>query len=506
MTRQLNRTSHWWVEVHRHKDQPLNLTRLIVSAGTRKGMGEPAGTFHVTLKGSSEPGQWQMDLLEAIPDDAWVMCGATDADGVDWVVMIGLVDAIRRQRIGSAGATTYTIQGRDHGKILTKTDLLDMPWLATDLGSVNGSAALLEDWLKRDNSRSPGSTVDALLQSFLGGVIRPKYRSWAVPESMVLPSNGASVPLERRQFSDVLSRKIQMDLPGRRYSDVIIPTGVSTGGGLWATMAQNANLAMNEMFCDLVPTSIYRPFNMVDGSFSALPGVTLRQRPFPAVADIPLVIDNKVVSENGGPPPSDDWRVLPATNLPESDFDVMEVGKSGAERFNWFSMEPGNGDEMATRGAQALLAGETPASKYWDSAPVVLLGSIERHGRTLLQPGSIYLAPDGKSNELWLGTAWARVLRDWYAPNAAFLSGTASVAYLCPGIHIGERLRVHMNDGGVEEYYIESVEHRYTRNSDGSSHGTTHLGITRGWRLSDPSQDYAAEVERWLRNNLEAST
>ncbi|MEN9815340.1 MAG: hypothetical protein RLZZ412_1322, partial [Verrucomicrobiota bacterium] len=86
-----------WAEVHRIDRPVLVLTGAIVSGMTRKSLGEPAGTFSLTIKPSYIPGYDGGSLFRFVADDDWVLIGATDSDGVDWVLMLGLVDSVRRQ-------------------------------------------------------------------------------------------------------------------------------------------------------------------------------------------------------------------------------------------------------------------------------------------------------------------------------------------------------------------------------------------------------------------------
>lgn len=503
----------WKTEIHTHDAGRLDLSSAIVSASTRKTLAEPAGTFNVTLKPTDRPGGDFVNLLGQISDDDWALVGATDSDGVDWIITTGLVDSLRRQRSGTAGSTTYTLQGRDLGKVLIKTDLLDMPWLGTELGSGYRTAYVANLIINSIDplDLSPGRAVAALLEYGLaGGAYRGSAQFWAVPESLAFGPITGKPPVDPfiRQASDVIATDIDPDTSGIMPSQITIPTGIGTGGGLWAMLTQYANTLLNELHVDQIPESraFVSPTAFAigpDGYSKSKQTVRLRQRPFPSIT----TLSSRAGSDLGiGVTGSDTWRVLPANEFPETDLEAYDVGRSGAERFNWFSVDSAIGPEVTQKAIYAMLQGQTPQGQWWDSIPAVFQTSIERHGLTRLQQATTYLTSAAQDGDMLIAREWTRLLRDWYAPNPVFLSGTATIAYLAPGVRVGERFRVRLTDGTVEEFYIEGVEHRFVKRPDGSAHGNTTLSITRGWSLPDANADYATAVERWLRDNLEAMT
>ena len=514
------RNSRWKAEVHTHDAGALDLSAAVVSASTRKSLAEPAGSFTMTLKPSARPGGDGVDLLSQIRDDDWMLVGATDADGVDWITTTGLVDSVRRQRVGTAGATTYTVAGRDLGKVLLKTDMLDVPWLAAsrELGMRNAATAF--NIINGIADRTPGRIVAELLSYMLqGGQYRGPTQMWAVPESMRFRPEPGLPPIDPiiRQASDViLTSHIDTRTPGLLPTNVPISAGLGSGGALWTILTQYANPVLNELVLDQLPPpgDLHAPTAYAmdqDGFALAKPALRLRQKPFPALTTVEFDDSGDVFG--GAFSQSDNWRMLPANEFPESDLEVYDVGRSGAERFNWFSLDPAE-SEITSRGITAMLFGKVKPEDYWDAVPAILRQSAERHGFLRFQQTTPYInstaeqragtsEADAARLELITAAQWVKLLRDWYAPNPVFLSGSATVAYLCPGVRVGERLRIHLRSGEVEEFYIEAVEHRFVKRPDGSAHGSTTLSVTRGWRLPDARADYATAVERWLADNLE---
>lgn len=504
------RNWRWWAEVHRIGRPMIDVTPAVISGTTRKTLGEPAGSFTLTMKSSFNVGLDGGDLLHFISDDDWVVVGATDGDGTDWVIMVGLVDSIRRSRAGSAAATTYTVQGRDLGKVFLKSDMLDMPWLATSYQHGEGNSFVAYEHLNGVKPRTPGWVVREMTRYVLSDdPWRGSRRRWAVPETLVF-SGETPRDLSNRQVIDVISLKhVDTETLGDMPSLLDVPTGIGQGGSLWAILSQYANPLLNEIHYDLIaPARALGAPDAYQGRgerVAARPSLRLRQKPFPSlqqsVAD--GVSDFGDVVGSIPPELSSPWRALPVSSFPEAHLESYDVGRSGAERFNWFLVEAGGGDDLIVRGATAMLHGDgVSPDKLWDSLPAVLLPSIERHGRCMLQQSSAYIDPELGKGAVWTSQQWVRLLRDWYAPNPEFLSGTATIAYLAPGVRIGERFRVAMRDSSVEEFYIEGVEHRFTKRSDGSAHGSTVVSVTRGWQLDGPSADYTAEVQSWLRSNF----
>lgn len=494
------RNSQWKAQVYTHDAGELDLSAAVVSASTRKSLAEPAGVITMMVKPSHRPGGDPTDLFDRMRDDDWMSVGVVDDEGAIWHITTGLVDGVRRQRVGTAGATTYTVRGRDLGKVMLKTDLIDMAWLGS---SVTKNAPVLSAVAAKwavdalGTNATPGRVVDVLLRFVLGdGEYRGASQFWAVPPGVrVQPPPGKS-PVDPliRQVSDVLSlQHVDMETEGKLPSMLALPMGFSGGGSLWSLLQQYGNPLINELLVDelAVASDAGSPtaFQVSTGGFTrSHPSVRLRQKPFPSLA-------------YGGSA----WTKLPANDFPESDFEAYDVERSGNERFEWFAVDSAAGPEMMQSALSALLNGSVPADKLWDAHPALFQTSIERHGLARFQQGTPYLDPEAMDSAL-LATKWAHLLRDWYAPNPVFLSGTATVAYLCPGVRVGERLRVHLRGGAVEEFYIEAVEHRFAKRPDGSAHGSTTLSITRGWRLPDARAEYASAVLKWLGDNLETMT
>jgi hypothetical protein len=119
----------------------------------------------------------------------------------------------------------------------------------------------------------------------------------------------------------------------------------------------------------------------------------------------------------------------------------------------------------------------------------------------MLQQSSAYINPELGEGAVWASQQWVRLLRDWYAPNPMFLSGTASIAYLAPGVRIGERLRVAMRDASVEEFYVEGVAHSLAVVNGVAQHRTT-LTVTRGHQ--NPVAAVAAYAERFRKQGRSA--
>ena len=493
------RNSRWKAEVHTHDAGQFDLSDAVVSASTRKSLSEPAGVFTMTLKPSARPGGEGVDLLSQIRDDDWVLMGATDADGADWLSMTGLVDGVRRQRVGTAGSTTYTVRGRDLGKVMLKTDMLDMPWLGISTkNDILVIAASAVKWAvdALGKNATPGRVLDVLVRFTLGdGKYRGRSQLWAVPPSFRInppPGKPAVDPLIR-QVSDILSlQHIDLDTEGKLPSMLALPTGLTGGGSLWALLQQYGNPLINEIVVDdaAIIGAESSPTAFVigtgaDGATRSHPSIRVRQKPFPSLA------------YQGAA-----WDALPANDFPESDLEAYDVERSGAERFEWFAADSALGPELMHTAIGALMDGTVPEDRLWDAHPVLFPTSIERHGLSRFQQPTPYLDPNAEESA-YLATKWAHLLRDWYAPNPVFLSGSATVAYLCPGVRVGERLRIHLRSGEVEEFYIEAVEHRFVKRPDGSAHGSTTLSVTRGWRLSDARSEYSKAVLRWLGDNLE---
>jgi hypothetical protein len=476
----------------------------IIGFNYTKSLGQAAGSWTLTIK---KPRQTPQSLLQKgpeglwrDPEDVWVRIKVS-VDGQIVDTVLGLVDSVGEDTVRTGSGTrseTYTISGRDIGKIFEVTPLFvnffhDPSRPLRSQGNITATFAeqlvgtpahfvrvLVEVWLGNDGT----AEVPWVLPSGLGG--GPFF-------SPNLPVGGGSFQAKLSLEGPGLVGLQQMD--GQTNGEAIAPTlmQIDQGGGkLWDTMQEYANPIMNEMFVDLAPIA-----EQEQGDFENLvPTLTLRERPFPTHEDA------------GRSTSASKWNRLMTHTLALGDVKRRQIHKGGAaNRFNYWKIrlngigaEGFNVDELLQRGVDGVESGRP------GNIPIFNTDSIARHGvrpytaTTRFVPffyRSRASQEDGESvreEEELQGTffrlvaAWLKKLHDWYVIAPFELSGTLSTNRMQPEIRIGQRLREE-RDEGVITYYIETFSHSWTYPNDGQSTFT----VTRGEYEGDDLLDFVYE-------------
>lgn len=478
-------------------EEPVIADNYLSSFRTTKMLGEPAGTWQVTL--TSQPLISGQPFLvrawhEVLTPGDWVLLDA--ADGVaEWPIMLGIVERIHRSRRGPT--VTYTVSGRDIGKCFD-TDIIVLPQFksASALDIVNstgpffGSLGKIIGSSGRDGVQ-PGEIIPALALFFLGSVTKgtrgaaPVFhtpRSLRAYTDVPVDLEAAGLPVEiGLPFGEIVRFLIDPEIDGRAVMQEAFE-GIPDGLRLWDFLASWANTEINELFVDFLPRARVdngaRP--MADlyqwsgsGPHPFVPTLVLRQRPFPHNAFVAAAgrgFEDVDINRLSG---EDLWRGLPWTAIDETMLTSDETGRSDAERANFFLAVPHASYTMhkytlalatAGRGEIPVVDGESPA----------------RYGWRRREMSSPFLPTDPRA-PLSTYYVWSRMLADWYGQNQDFLAGDLEHARMLPGIRVGEKLIVHRKKRTVQEtYYVEGVTHSWQKSSNAKETSSTALVVTRG--------------------------
>lgn len=482
------------VTFHRHRGPAVDASAYVQSMNTRCELAGPEGTWQVVLKrrvvavdGAHLPDMAWGDLVA--PGD-WVTLGFDDTHH-RWPVMLGNVDRVHVSVQATAGkrVETYTVEGRDHGKALTTTDILILPQLAAPAGFDPAVDLLpyfrsLDRVFKSGALITPDEVVPALLYFFLGTETRQGFEREAAPMWRLPPSiyvyrsdrpEGDVRAVAGAPLGDLLEVATEpLDgriLLGETFS---VPSG---GQKLWQALADYANPEICEFYVDLLPvgfsgraTSPEDYTESEDGSTVMVPTVVLRQRPFPSEARLKARLAGyQVRSAASG---TERWSRLPWTEIDERMLMSEDLSRSDGERFNfWLTLAPAaygsNPYTLALGAGRGLL-------------PLLDNASAEAYGWRRREISSPFLPtnPEVPTGDGYLFTS---LLRDWYAHNPELWSGSLRLAHMLPGVRVGEKLHVRRNDGAIREtFYVEGVEHDWQASPGGALTGTTTLTVTRG--------------------------
>jgi hypothetical protein len=440
----------------------------LLSLSTSKALGAPSGTWQATVKTGRPLGR-DIDLRDLVIDDQW-------ADIVfrrynrPYAVMRGSVDRIQRMGgVGGAGASTstYSIVGRDFGKIWEKTPL----WFNQFANeNVVGAAALqVIDGINTIGDGSVETTVAAFLFGFLQALAGKGRANWLMPIDMPGVADGSAftdnVFYDTNGFSNS---------PERR---AVSPSFMDpAGAGAWAMAQQWSDPAFCELWVDFVPT--LGPFGTISNSdtvqetivaFGKMVGVQLaiedaamtvilRDRPFPTRA-------------LGSKSP---WFDLPTAYIPQQEIISNSLTRGGDERFNAFFVSP------------QILQGFLLSGQVDITAPLWDPDDMKVHGFRRFDINSPYIARVGESEGALLSITKQQreKVRDWHCLNPYLWNGSVQLGHGRPDIRVGMRVKIpgFTRDKDLTAY-IEQVDHSWSLRSGIK----TTLGLTRGWFGSDES-------------------
>jgi len=439
----------------------------LVSVQTFKSIGSAAGTFTLTAK-TQNPDPTFIDLFDELVDDDWVDIEFQN-HAQSWHVMRGLIDDVRRSvAVAGSGATTttFTISGRDFGKVWQHTPI----WFSIYMKeAINGHFAQEVFTSRPDSSPtrvagdsleflSPQSAVQGYLFGFLEKLGEAGRENWAPPSSLPGITNGSFV--ESLYFNTSgFSNK-----PARKSLDINFRT---QNGTLWDLAQEWSDPMFTEMYVDLLPkgqdgrpsrTAIVQ--GEAIGVEESVMTVVYRDKPFPFAnesgnIEFPKGLDSE-------------WFNLPLFVVPREFIVSSNIGRGGQERFNAFFV-------MSTLHQETLGAMPQLVQPLWNKDDVLI------HGLRRFDVTSKYTALGDEL--LGLTEQQREMVRDWYSMNPYLFNGNLELGLGMPDIRVGVRVLIPGPNSPEfnETYYVESVTHNWSMVP-----GTrTSLGVTRGWRGTD---------------------
>lgn len=452
----------------------------IIGVQTQKTLGGASGSFSITVKKPESFGSRPLTSLWTEPENVWVLIQFV-TDGVVHDSMLGLIDSVNDDMVRSGGgmrSETFTITGRDFGKVFETTEIFIDQFLGGLLRSMRAMSTVVNTGL----IGTPAYFVQLLYDLWVGnsGV---NEKQWLLPPSLVKKySTGDS-------FYSMVHLAVNKMTPERDgialQKSLISPD--QNGTKLWDMMQAVSNGVLNEMFVDMCPSG--------DGDGRMVPALVFRERPFPsyAYASGAAVSSALAGTAFGGLSSvltSTLWNSLPEEVLDAGDVMSRSLAKGGAaQRFNFWVMRP---SIATTFGLTTALTKPKEGVKYGfpGNIPIVNYDSVRRHGLRRWEQATDYVpfytstpqadqAPEikEKSPDEWLRLAadWTARVHDWYCIAPRELSGTITTTRLLPRVRIGTRVKEHRPDGAYH-YYVEAVSHSWTY----PNAGQTTISVTRG--------------------------
>lgn len=477
------------INLHRHADSmllPIDLAPYLVEMVTSKSIDGSPGTWSLTLRGRGMfegGGPVSQVWHEEMSDEDWVRIGVEEG-GVQWLIMIGIIDRVRYRASTDGGARhdEWVVTGRDLGKAFVDSDILMMPWASFDpilsAGTFYSAFNALENL---PGGAGPGLVIRQLYDFMMLANLQrvPGTPWWAVPPNIPLSLDAnaaAALDPMTRQVSDLIDdSRIEMGLLGKFGAYASIMAAPNQGGNVWSIMQQHANLVLNELYVDVVaPQGLSQsPLAYASaGDISLLTyGLVLREKPFPSAPG------------SAYRPDDDPWDKLPTTTIDMLDTVDVDLCRGVDERYNYFLVESGGGNlmgQMVIAQASLWQQAGSPAQRMLNGVPCIDVESVRRTGLRRLEQTSNYVNINGGQLDVYTG--WSRLLRDWYILNPDYFSGSVQTWRMLPGVRIGERLILTDAERGGEalEFYVEGVTHALTVEEKGRVTHSTSLTVTRG--------------------------
>lgn len=454
----------------------------IVGLTTQKSFGSPAGTFTLQLK--PEPGSSPASLLDLWkePEGVWVYMWV-QLNGQLFDLMLGNIDTVTEQfsRAGDGTRTvTFTITGRDHGKVFAETELF------INIHERSGfvPAIPLYRALAEEIQFTPAQIIDSLVREWVGNDGLSDSQ-WQLPPSLY---GGQS-------FYAALNRSTIDPTTRGNAQELTILQPDQQGQKLWDAIQTYSNPVLNEMWVDLAhdPGSFDSGQNRLLGPSAPKDPVVDKSIPLPSVKALRPALylrERPFISSEFS---HLKWDRLPTHELRPNQIVSGELAKgSSAERFNYWELVGASAQTQSinfiarVREQQdATVAGDGRIGNP-GTVPIFNLTSIRRYGlRRFQQASRFFPVNDATLQELATGMIprWLRLLHDWYAPAVREVTGTITTSYIMPWIRIGHRIKLRTYTGSTITFYVEGVQHEYSYPNNGYSTITLTRGEAEGQEI-----------------------
>jgi hypothetical protein len=480
-------------------EEPVVADRHLTAFRTTKHLGEQSGTWQVTV--ATKPLLHDhLRAFEVVPwhervaPGDWALLDASDGTA-EWPIMLGIVDRVHRSKKGPV--TTYTISGRDHGKVFD-SEIVILPQYvsdrAIDLTKATGPFYRGLDAILQESGRdglSPAELIERLALFFLGSVTRGTSGAAPIfhtPRSLRLQSSTGFVDLEAAglpvelglPIGELLAFAMDKTTTGRAVLRELFE-GLPDSVRLWDYLSSWANTEMNELYVDFLPRRVLAggvpkaddySYTNKAGQHPFLPAVVLRRRPFPQGAQASSLVFG-FGADPVEPPGAPLWRALPSTTVDEAQLVTDETSRADADRFNLYLATP-----HSSYGASKWTLALGAAGR--GRLPIITDDSAPRYGWRSRFMSSQFLPTDPRvPNATYY--RWSRMLADWNERNPEHWTGDLEHSVMLPGVRVGERLNVRRDQGTrTESYYLEGVTHAWQSIGQAKATSSSSFVVTRG--------------------------
>jgi hypothetical protein len=477
-----NRNTRVGAVIYRHGKDPIYIAPegplMVTSCAYNKALGGAAsGQWSITFKASR-----RFDVYREIDVDDWCVWW-WEINGHRYHGAFGPIGMVQEGDSSSGGATVveHTISGSDFGRLIDRTKVWFDDFSEYE-NNVGGKA--IGSRMDFTPTGSPDQVIEAVLDAFLGqdGIIGG---AWRMPRGMGWIGDFFSLGL--RIVAQSTLRKAQPRVIGQdaitstlangtkvKYGRDQILRGEVAGPelvffqpqpGTMLTPHLNgfSNDLLNELYFDSL-TEKETADSAAAAPENPVPAVFARERPF-------------INTFDGAKSP---WFSLPTISMRREDGVLVRArSRSADERVNCILLYASN-------------LGFTQMDQYALNPPAYIREEVARYGFCVFERQTSFAGVGETSLGIPWGeelTKWVKLLASWYGLNHRWRSGNVTIAGIVPDARVGRRLLIDDESPETrEQFYVENVAHQWTF----GSHGSTSLGVTRGFRGTD--QDLVSEV------------
>lgn len=480
------------------------MTESVISLTTKNAMEDDSSAFSFVLSGDM---QWEkilnandMVIMRVYGNQA--QAGNTLAEDVDDnnVLIVGLVSEVRREADYNSNSVMYRITGQSLAKAFIQFELNairqvnivmdEFGWLGLkENGGANYAGSTVKENIQATINRFMGYMKYSYLEQsnftdYIKTRIVAELSSWEEEEHLqdVLPFTS---------FEGSLNQLL-IDMTNKPFNEIFFDTYADTDGNEkaklvvrrtpfekadWQALPRHRITSHNVIKEQIGQTDLdaYAIFNVVPGNLQEMD----------MMSNAKPVYNPELVKKYG-------YKLLEITNK------YLTISSGTSDTANTDPAETETEAEVEQREANLGIGltgdlGINPNTNIMTPEEAAELGLEMVNGvltgRTLEESEALTEETETSTNEIGGDTILMQQqserLYRWYANNPNFFSGDIEVIG-DPDYRLGNRLLyVDEYTGDIWEFYIESVEHRYSY-TDGF---TTSLGVTRGIKLESESSE-----------------
>jgi hypothetical protein len=271
------------------------------------------------------------------------------------------------------------------------------------------------------------------------------------------------------------------------------PPAIVQAGNIWSLLQSYANTTINEFFIDVRDNNQQEiEFRKTQANFASdnyfdpaqedlanQSAAIARMLNSPTFRTSQKNVSTVALVHRQRPYDQPTFDALPYTVVDTTEVESLEIARSSHDVFNWFRMKfPDLPVSMQEFVAGISIAPQSIAKfgyRRMDAETIYMFTTSQ--GAVAFSKGST------KTDFADVFLAYMDILTSWYTQNEYFFAGQLTMRFK-PSIRIGTRLKFQQQGQIIYEFYVQGVQHSYSKEVGASR---TMLTITRGREADPPS-------------------